>query len=135
MLNLFKNKKQYKITEENKKRIKEEIEDLSSLSNGIYSKIKENSMGYYIKIIIDRNKIEIDLSDEKYSNLPETITFLIIIDYTYPNFPPKILAKTNFCFPNLMDGRNLSCSIIPKWNKEITLISIAKTLPLFLKKF
>ena len=134
MVNLFKNKKQYKITEENKKRIKEEIEDLSSLSNGIYSKIKENSMGYYIKIIIDRNKIEIDLSDEKYSNLPETITFLIIIDYTYPNFPPKILAKTNFCFPNLMDGRNLSCSIIPKWNKEINLISIAKTLPLFLKK-
>ena len=134
MLNLFKNKKQYKITEENKKRIKEEIEDLSSLSNGIYSKIKENSMGYYIKIIIDRNKIEIDLSDEKYSNLPETITFLIIIDYTYPNFPPKILAKTNFCFPSLVDGRNLSCSIIPKWNKEITLISIVKTLPLFLKK-
>jgi hypothetical protein len=91
-------------------------------------------MGYYIKIIIDRNKIEIDLSDEKYSNLPETITFLIIIDYTYPNFPPKILAKTNFCFPSLVDGRNLSCSIIPKWNKEITLISIVKTLPLFLKK-
>ena len=134
MLNLFKNKKQYKITEENKKRIKEEIEDLSSLSNGIYSKIKENSMGYYIKIIIDRNKIEIDLSDEKYSNLPETITFLIIIDYTYPNFPPKILAKTNFCFPNLMDGRNLSNSIIPNWNSETSLITLAKNLHNFLKK-
>ena len=134
MLNLFKNKKQYKITEENKKRIKEEIEDLSSLSNGIYSKIKENSRGYYIKIIIDRNKIEIDLSDEKYSNLPETITFLIIIDYTYPNFPPKILAKTNFCFPNLMDGRNLSNSIIPNWNSETSLITLAKNLPNFLKK-
>ena len=120
MQSIFKNKKQYQITEENKKRIKQEIEELSSLSNGLYSIIKEYPMAYYIKIVIDRNKIGIDLSDKKYSNIPDTIKFLLIIDYTYPNFPPKILAKSNFCSPNLMDGRNLSCSIIPKWNKEIT---------------
>ena len=134
MKSIFKNIKQYQMTEESKKRIKQEIEELSSLSDGLYSKIQEYPMAYYIKIIIDRNRIGIDLSDKKFSNIPETIIFLLIIDYTYPNFPPKILAKTNFCFPSLVDGRNLSCSIIPKWNKEITLISIVKTLPLFLKK-
>ena len=94
MQSIFKNKKQYQITEENKKRIKQEIEELSSLTNGLYSKIKEYPMAYYIKIIIDRNKIGIDLSDKKYSNIPDTIIFLLIIDYTYPNFPPKILAKS-----------------------------------------
>ena len=134
MLNIFKNKKEYKITSENQKRIKEEIEELSSLTDGLYSKIKEFSMGYYIKIIIDKNKIGIDLKDKKYSNLPETIIFLLIIDYTFPKFPPKILAKTNFCFPNLMDGRNLSNSIIPNWNSETSLITLAKNLPNFLKK-
>ena len=40
MQSIFKNKKQYQITEENKKRIKLEIEELSSLSDGLYSKIK-----------------------------------------------------------------------------------------------
>ena len=90
MLNIFKNKKEYKITKENQKRIKDEIEELSSLTDGLYSKIKEFPIGYYIKIIIDRNKIGIDLSDKKYSNIPDTIIFLLLIDYTYPNFLPKI---------------------------------------------
>ncbi len=134
MLNIFKNKKEYKITKENQTRIKDEIEELSSLTDGLYSKIKEFPMGYYIKIIIDRNKIGLDLKDKKYSNLPETIIFLLIIDYTFPKLPPKILAKTNFCFPNLMDGRNLSTSIIPNWNSETSLTTLAKSLPNFIKK-
>ena len=134
MLNIFKNKKEYKITKENQKRIKDEIEELSSLTDGLYSKIKEFPIGYYIKIIIDRNKIDLDLKDKKYSNLPETIIFLFIIDYTFPQFPPKILAKTNFCFPNLMDGRNLSNSIVPNWNSETSLTTLAKSLPNFIKQ-
>ena len=134
MLNVFKGKKEYQITSENQKRIKEEIDNLSTLTDGLYSKIKEFPMGYYIKIIVDRNKIGINLNEKKYLNLPETIIFLIILDYSFPEFPPKILAKTNFFFPNLMDGRNLACSIIPKWNKEITLVQIAQILPNFLKK-
>ena len=133
-LNFFKNKKNFSISKEKKTRIENEIEELSNLSNGIYSKVKEFELGYYIKIIIDKNRIGININEDKYSNLPNTITFLIIIDYTFPENPPKILSKTNFCFPNLMDGRNLSNSIILKWNPLISLTSIANTIPIFIKQ-
>jgi len=33
-----------------------------------------------------------------------------------------------------MDGRNLSCSIILKWIPEISLLSVANTIPVFIKK-
>jgi len=134
LLNTFKNKKKFLIQKDKKARIEKEIEEVSNLSNGIYSKVKEFELGYYIKIIIDKNKIEINLNENKYSNLPNTIVFLIIIDYSFPDNPPKILSKTNFCFPNLMDGRNLSSSIILKWEPSISLVSIANTIPIFIKQ-
>ena len=93
MLSVFKNKKQFTISQENKTRIESEIEKLLSLSDGIYA--KETPMGYYIKIIIDRNKLNITLENEKANKVPESLTFLLIIDYSYPEQPPKILAKTN----------------------------------------
>lgn len=95
MLSVFKNKKQFTISQENKTRIESEIEKLLSLSDGIYAKVKETPMGYYIKIIIDRNKLNITLENEKANKVPESLTFLLIIDYSYPEQPPKILAKTN----------------------------------------
>ena len=95
MLSVFKNKKQFTISQENKTRIESEIEKLLSLSDGIYAKVKETPMGYYIKIIIDRNKLNITFENEKANKVPESLTFLLIIDYSYPEQPPKILAKTN----------------------------------------
>ena len=70
-----------------------EIEKLSTLSDGIYSKVKENELGFYIKIIVDRNKLGNEFKSQ--SSLPECITFLMIVDYSFPSQPPKILSKTN----------------------------------------
>lgn len=93
MLNVFNNKSQYQITKESKERINNEIEKLSTLSDGIYSKVKENELGFYIKIIVDRNKLGNQFKNQK--SLPECITFLMIVDYSFPSQPPKILSKTN----------------------------------------
>ena len=93
MLNVFNNKSQFHISKENKARIDSEIEKLSTLSNGIYSKVKENELGFYIKIIVDRNKLGNEFKSQ--SSLPECITFLMIVDYSFPSQPPKILSKTN----------------------------------------
>ena len=134
ILNTFKNKKKFLISNEKKARIQKEIEELTNLSKGIFSKIKEFELGYYITIIIDKTCIGINLNENKFSNLPDIIKFLMIIDYNFPENPPKILSRTNFCFPNLMDGRNLSNSIILKWNPLISLSSIAKTIPVFIKQ-
>ena len=45
-------------------------------------------------MIIDKRIINLDLNQED-SNLPDYIAFLIIVDQTFPNEPPKILAKSN----------------------------------------
>ena len=96
---IFKNKKQFLITKENKERIEKEIDDLSLLPDGIYTKVKELEMGYYIKIIIDRKKLGIEQKKDfstssNFGSVPECITFLMIVDYSYPASPPKIISKT-----------------------------------------
>ena len=58
ILNTFKNKKNFLISNEKKARIQKEIDELLNLSDGIYSKIKENELGYYVKIIIDKTNID-----------------------------------------------------------------------------
>jgi ubiquitin-protein ligase len=57
---------------------------------------------------------------------------LMIIDSLYPDYPPKILAKTNFCTPSLMDGRDLFNNICENWNKNMKLIEIVNLIPKFL---
>ena len=114
----IKNKKQYTITQENRTRILREIDELANLPTGLFAKVKQYEHGYYIKIIIDKTYIKPGIPENKYNSIPDTITFLMIADYSFPQFPPKIFCQTNFCFPNLMDGRNLSNSIIPNWTKS-----------------
>jgi ubiquitin-protein ligase len=132
----IKNKKLYNIKKENKIRIDHDIKELDSLPKGIYTKTKynENEEAYLIKIMVDKNAISIENTNKIYSTIPDVINFLIIIDYCYPEKPPKVLCQTNFCFPNLMDGRDLSPSIILKWTKELSLLGIANTIPIFIKK-
>ena len=95
MLVHIKNKKQYLIKKDNRARIEKEIKGLDKLPKGIYAKFKNNEHGFYIKIIVDKNYIAIDKTDKIYSTLPDVINFLIILDYSFPEEPPKILCQTN----------------------------------------
>ena len=93
----IKNKKLYNIKKENKIRIEHDIKELDSLPKGIYIKTKnnENEEAYIIKIMVDKNAIALENTDKIYSTIPDMINFLIIIDYCYPENPPKVLCQTN----------------------------------------
>ena len=64
--------------------------------------------------MIEKNIIGID-SEKAKERVPEIIVFLIIIIKGYPEIPPQILTKSNFCSPSLMDGRDLFRNICPLW--------------------
>lgn len=93
----IKNKKLYALSKESKKRIENDIKDLEKLPKGIYAKIKYHDLEqeYYIKILIDKEYLHIDSTNKNYSLIPDMINFLIILDYSYPKQPPKILCQTN----------------------------------------
>ena len=133
MMTFIRNKKQFAITKENRQRILKDIDDLANLPNGVFAKVKQYEHGYYIKIIVDKTYIKDSTPENKYNSIPDTIMFLMIADYSFPKEPPKIFCQTNFCFPNLMDGRNLSNSIIDQWKPTMKLDEIAILIPNFIK--
>lgn len=94
---LLKNRKLFNISAESEKRIKREIEQFAQLPKGIFAKMKYYSVEqvYHIKIIVDKEYLKIDSSNKNYSLIPDTINFLVILDYSYPKEPPKILCQTN----------------------------------------
>ena len=96
-MNFIKNKKLYNLSKETKKRIDNDIKELDNLPKGIYAKIKfyQAEQEYYIKILVDREYLKIEKTNKNYSLLPDMINFLIILDYSYPKQPPKILCQTN----------------------------------------
>ena len=77
--------------------------------------------------------MSIDSGAEK-DKLQDYIVFLIIVDFTYPSRPPFVLSKSNFCYPSLMDGRDLLKNIYPKWDKKTTILEIANEIPDFISK-
>ena len=93
----IKNKKNYILKKDKKKRIENDINELSSLTEGIYYKnhYNENEQAYFIKIVVDKDVIKIEKANKIYATMPDIITFLIILDYCYPEKPPKILCQTN----------------------------------------
>jgi ubiquitin-protein ligase len=133
MMTFIRNKKQFAIKTENRQRILKDIEELANLPNGVFAKVKQYEHGYYIKIIVDKTYIKDSTPENKYNTIPDIIMFLMVVDYSFPKEPPKIFCQTNFCFPNLMDGRNLSTSIIEKWNPSMRIDQIAVLIPNFIK--
>lgn len=93
----IKNKKNYMIKKEKKKRIEDDINELALLPKGIFHKNKynDNEQAYFIKIIVDKETIKIDKTNKIFATIPDVINFLMIIDYCYPENPPKILCQTN----------------------------------------
>ncbi len=60
----------------------------------MFFKSKEFEIGYYINIIIDKRILGLEINTEE-KNVPDFLTFLIIVDSFYPEQPPKILSKSN----------------------------------------
>ena len=80
--------------------IEKEIEQLSQLKDGMFHKSKEFEIGYYINIIIDKRILGLEINSED-KNMPDFLTFLLIVDSFCPEKPPKILTKSNVkVFPN-----------------------------------
>ena len=96
MITFFKSKKKVNLSDKAIERIKSEIDLLKTvnLQEGIFYKTKEFEFAYYLNIIIDKRILGLENTESEHS-IPDYITFLFILDISYPDYPPKILAKTN----------------------------------------
>ena len=94
---------------------------------------KDAGNQFLVDVMIEKNIIGID-SEKAKERVPEIVVFLIIIVKGYPEIPPKILTKSNFCTPSLMDGRDLLNEICPNWNTKSGLRPIVEGILPFLSK-
>ena len=94
-----------------------EIESLLDFKSGMHLKSKDMGSEFHVDIMIEKNIIGID-SEKAKERVPPTVVFLIVIMQGYPNVPPEILTKSNFCSPSLMDGRDLMKEICPAWKSK-----------------
>ena len=78
---------------------------------------KDMGHEFHVDVMIEKNIIPID-SEKAREHVPKIVVFLIIIMQGYPQVPPQILTKSNFCSPSLMDGRDLMNEICPNWNPK-----------------
>ena len=92
----------------------------------MYIHPKDVGSEFLVDVMIEKNIIGID-SEKAKERVPETIVFLIIILPGYPDVPPKVLTKSNFCSPSLMDGRDLLKDICPNWTPKSNLKPKKKT--------
>jgi len=83
--------------------------------------------------MIEKNIIGID-SEKAKERVPQTVVFLIVILQGYPQISPKILTKSNFCSPSLMDGRDLLKDICPNWTPKSGLKPILEGILPFLNR-
>lgn len=83
--------------------------------------------------MVDKRIIGFD-NPEIEQNIPDYITFLFILDVNYPDSCPKILSKSNFSVPNLMDGRDLFFEICKNYNNNKKIYQIANEIPKFIHK-
>ena len=110
-----------------------ELESLADFKPGMYLHPKDIGNEYLIDVLIEKNIIGID-SEKAKERVPETVVFLIIIIKGYPQIPPKILSKSNFCSPSLMDGRDLLKNICPTWTPKSGIKPLLEGMLPFLSK-
>jgi hypothetical protein len=99
MFNFFKSKKKYILSNITKNKIEKELHLLeSNLKDGMFHKAKEFEIGFYINIIINRRVLLIPEISSDDKNIPDYLTFMFILDSSFPEQPPKILLKSNVLF-------------------------------------
>ena len=106
---------------------------MSDIKPGIYLHSKDAGNEYHLDVMIEKNIIGID-SEKAKERVPESIVFLIIIINGYPDIQPKVLTKSNFSSPSLMDGRDLMKDICPHWDAKKGLRAIIEGILPFLSK-
>ena len=106
---------------------------MKNFKSGIFINPKEVSNQYHIELMIEKSIIGID-SEKAKERVPKIVVFLIVILPGYPNIPPQVLTKSNFCIPSLMDGRDLLEEICQNWNIKSGLKPIFEGLLPFLSK-
>ena len=106
---------------------------MKNFKSGIFINPKEVSNQYHIELMIEKSIIGID-SEKAKERVPKIVVFLIVILPGYPNIPPQVLTKSNFCIPSLMDGRDLLVEICQNWNIKSGLKPIFEGLLPFLSK-
>ena len=80
-------------------------------------------MCIYINILIDKRIIGID-DQKKKSQIPNILLFLLVLDPKYPEEAPKLVTKSNFYTPSLMDGRDLFNEVCPNWTPKTKLLEV-----------
>ena len=94
-----------------------EIESLADFKVGMKLNPKDMGSEFHVDVMIEKNIIGF-VSEIAKERVPHTVVFLIVIMQGYPNVPPQILTKSNFCSPCLMDGRDLMKEICPAWKSK-----------------
>ena len=94
-----------------------EIESLADFKVGMKLNPKDMGSEFHVDVMIEKNIIGF-VSEKAKERVPPTVVFLIVIMQGYPNVPPQILTKSNFCSPSLMDGRDLMKEICPAWKSK-----------------
>ena len=106
------------ISHNNNKQNKSNIELITNEVNDIFAEqvlIKKKNLTqkkdfFELEITILKDMIQTE----------KDISLLIIIQYTYPQSEPEIYCLTEFCSPNICDGRNLLFDIIKKkWQRKV----------------
>ena len=59
---------------------------------------------------------------------------MLVLDSNYPEEAPKLITKSNFSTPSLMDGRDLFNEVCPKWTPKTKLIEIVRGIVPFCAK-
>jgi len=91
-----------------------EIESLTDFKVGMRLNPKDMGSEFHVDVMIEKNIISF-VSEKAKERVPPTVVFLIVIMQGYPNVPPQVLTKSNFCSPTVMDGRDLMKEICPAW--------------------
>ena len=95
--------------------------------------MKEHETAIYINLLIDKRIVGIDDTKKK-AQIPDIIIFLLVLDSNYPEEAPKLITKSNFCTPSLMDGRDLFNEVCPIWTPKTKLIEIIRGIVPFCAK-
>ena len=127
--------------DEKEKKFKKEQKDENDkiYKNNYINEVKypDSEALEYIEIFIDKSKLDIYKTKETGTDIvPNILKFTLILNKNFPKENPRLLAKTKFSEPSLVDGRDLFNEVCPNWNwaKNSKLIDVTLNINNFCEK-